>query len=146
MPARIRPGEERRLITRIEVIRIRPQSRAGESVDELIEDPWKSFECDPDPAGCVVRFHDPEFADAGRESVYYVRAVQEPTPVINADNLRCERDESGACTEVRPCYGEEYKLAGSETCAVPSEERAWSSPIFVMPARAEQVAGVQGSR
>ncbi|MDJ0789740.1 MAG: DUF3604 domain-containing protein, partial [Myxococcota bacterium] len=141
-----RPSEERRLITRIEVIRIRPQSQAGEPIDELIEDPWRRFDCEPDPAGCVVRFHDPEFTEADRESVYYVRAVQEPTPVINADNLRCERDESGACTEVRPCYGEEFKLAGSETCAAPSEERAWSSPIFVVPGGGSRVAGVSGAR
>ena len=68
-----------------------------------------------------------------------MRAIQEPTPVINAQNLRCERDESGACIAVHPCYGEEFKLPGSDACAAPSEERAWSSPIFVMPSETGEV-------
>jgi hypothetical protein len=96
----------------------------------LIEDPWQVFPCAPDPSGCVVRFTDPAWRDAGRDTVYYVRAVEEPSPVINAGNLRCRIDESGECVEVDPCYGD-YRTPVTENCAEPSEERAWSSPIFV---------------
>ena len=35
------PGEQRRLITRIEVVRIRPQLHADEDVGDLIDDPWR---------------------------------------------------------------------------------------------------------
>jgi hypothetical protein len=124
------PSDERRLITRIEVVRIRPQERPGEPMAPLIEDPWRVFPCAPDPSGCVVRFTDPTWRDAGRDTVYYVRAVEEPSPVINAGNLRCRIDESGECVEVDPCYGD-YRTPVTESCAEPSEERAWSSPIFV---------------
>ena len=43
-------------ITRIEVIRIRPQAFAGEPVGDLIEDPWRTLPCVHDPAGCTVDF------------------------------------------------------------------------------------------
>ncbi|MEN8183465.1 MAG: DUF3604 domain-containing protein, partial [Myxococcota bacterium] len=124
------PSDDRRLITRIEVVRIRPQLQPGEPVSGLIEDPWRVFACDPDPSGCVVRFEDPEFRDAGRDALYYVRAVEEASPVINARNLRCTLDDTGRCTEIDPCYGD-YRTPPSDACAEPSEERAWSSPIFV---------------
>jgi hypothetical protein len=124
------PSDERKRITRIEVVRIRPQVRPGEPVETLIEDPWRVFECDGDPAGCAVRFEDREFAAANRDTVYYVRAIQEPTLVVNAGNLRCTRDANGNCTEVRPCFGD-YRTDYEDDCTAPEEERAWSSPIFV---------------
>jgi hypothetical protein len=124
------PSDERRLITRIEVIRIRPQSKPGESVVDLIEDPWRVLACEPDPVGCEVRFTDPDFATAGRDTVYYVRAIQEPTPTINAGQLRCDYDEAGSCVSVRPCFGND-KTDYEDDCLVEAEERAWSSPIFV---------------
>jgi hypothetical protein len=124
------PSDKRHLIDRIEVVRIRPQVRPGEPVDQLVEDPWRSFACKGDPAGCVVEFEDEEFTDSAREAVYYVRAVQEATAMINADNVRCEYDDSGRCIAVRPCYGD-YRTADEDNCLAPAEQRAWSSPIFV---------------
>lgn len=128
------PSDERRRIERVEVVRIRPQERPGEEVAALIEDPWRVFECAPDAAGCVVEFSDPEFVAAGRESIYYVRALQEPTDAVNADSLRCERDEAGTCVRVRPCWPD-YRTSPDDDCLAPNRERAWSSPIFVGPTR-----------
>jgi hypothetical protein len=124
------PTDERRRITRIEVVRIRPQERPGEPIAEGIEDPWRSIPCPGDPAGCDVEFEDREFAAGGRETLYYVRAIQEPTLTVNAGLERCTRDEAGRCVSVDPCYGD-YRTPASDDCTAPSEERAWSSPIFV---------------
>ncbi len=124
------PSDRRKLITRIEVIRIRPQTSPDEPVVGLIEDPWRVFQCAPSEAGCVVQFDDPDFAAAGRDTAYYVRAIEEPSDAINADPLRCEYDESGNCVRVRPCYGD-YRLPDEEECLAEIEQRAWSSPIYV---------------
>jgi hypothetical protein len=124
------PSNDRKRITRIEVVRIRPQLSPEEPVGELIEDPWRTFECPPDPHGCKVSFEDPEFSKAGRDSVYYVRAIEEPSPAINATSLRCRYDEKGECVEVDPCWGD-YRTDPSDDCLAQHEGRAWSSPIFV---------------
>jgi len=126
------PGEARRAITRIEVVRIRPQQYPGEPTPMLVEDPWRSFPCSGDPAGCEVRFEDPEFGIDGREATYYVRAIQEPTPAVNAGGVRCTFDAEGACIAVDPCYGDE-RTPADDDCLAENEERAWSSPIFVRP-------------
>jgi hypothetical protein len=126
------PGERRRRITRVEVVRIRPQLRPDEPVSELVDDPWQTFPCAAGAAGCVVEFEDPDFDGAGREVVYYVRAIQEPTPAVNAANLRCTLDESGNCVDVDPCYGD-YRTDFDDACLAMNEERAWSSPIRVRP-------------
>ena len=124
------PGDERRRIEAIEVIRIRPQVRAGEPVAPLIEDPWRRFACAPDATGCVVRFEDPEFAATGRDAVYYVRALEEPSPAINGANVRTEFDADGNALRTSPCFGS-YRTDPDDDCLAPVRERAWSSPIFV---------------
>jgi hypothetical protein len=124
------PSDTRKRITRLEVVRIRPQATPDEPIAGLIEDPWKVFECPGDPAGCTAAFADPEFATARRDMVYYVRAIQEPTLTVNANNLRCEYDDAGNCVEMKPCWGD-FRTPLSDECLDESEERAWSSPIYV---------------
>jgi hypothetical protein len=127
------PGDTRRRITRIDVVRIRPQERPGEPVDGLIEDPWRRIPCPLDRAGCTVEFEDPGFVAGGRPALYYVRAIQEATPAVNAGGLRCTYDAAGNCTDVKPCYGD-YRTPFDDDCLSPNEERAWSSPIWLEPA------------
>jgi hypothetical protein len=124
------PSDRRRRIARIEVVRIRPQRVPREPVAGLIEDPWRRFECPPDPAGCRVEFADEGFAAAARDAVYYARAVQEPTPMVNAAGLRCRLDAAGRCESVDPCYGD-FRTDPRDDCLAEEGERAWSSPIFV---------------
>jgi len=119
------PSERRKRITRIEVVRIRPQIRPDEPVADTIEDPWRVLPCEPvSERGCTVQFEDPDFPAAERDALYYVRAIQEPSLAVHADPLRCERDAAGRCIEADPCP------AGLD-CLAPTEERAWSSPIYV---------------
>ena len=79
-----------------------------------------------------MEFEDEEFSAGAREALYYVRAIQAPSPTVNADPLRCEKDANGACVRADPCVGD-YRTQGDD-CLAPSEERAWSSPIFLDPA------------
>jgi hypothetical protein len=123
------PSDARRPISRIEVIRIRPQFVAGEALDDLIEDPFLVHTCAPDPAGCVFEFEDPEFINTARDAVYYVRAIEQESLAIHGGNpLGCRFDETGRCIEVEPCG---VRVPKSEDCLSPTEQRAWSSPIFV---------------
>ncbi|MFV8749984.1 DUF3604 domain-containing protein [Nannocystaceae bacterium ST9] len=124
------PADRRRAITRIEVVRIRPQQRPDEPIDALIEDPWQTFPCPADAQGCSIEFEDPEFA-GGRTTLYYVRAIQEPTPAVNAGGLRCQGE---ACERLDVCYGD-YRTEFDDECVSPNEERAWSSPIWLHPTR-----------
>lgn len=124
------PTNERLHITRIEVVRIRPQITPGESVSTLIEDVWRTFPCNDQGQGCTVEFTDPDFVRGRRDTVYYVRAIQEPTPRINGDNLRPTRDAQGRTTAVNPCWGD-YRTSRSDNCTANVEERAWASPIYV---------------
>ena len=121
------PSDRRRPITRIEVVRIRTQLAAGDDVTPLIEDPWKTLACDGDPAGCQAVFSDPDFAAAERGTSYYVRAIEAPSLVIDADPLGCTFDAEGRCVDLDPCFDR----ADDDDCLAPSEQRAWSSPIFV---------------
>ena len=121
------PSNERQQITRIEVIRIRPQQIPDEPVSGLVEDVWKTLQCPADGNGCEVEFTDDEFSNKKRDTVYYVRAIQEPTQIVNGEPFACE--EYGAqdqCLSYKSCG----KFDSSE-CFGEGEERAWSSPIFV---------------
>lgn len=124
------PSDVRHPIEAIEVVRIRPRVDDAEDPADLIEDPWKRFPCDPDPAGCTVQFSDSDFAGAGRDAVYYVRAIQPATPAINGDLLRTTFDDEGNAVATKPCYGD-HRVALDDDCLAPARERAWSSPIFV---------------
>jgi len=129
------PSDERHRIERIEVVRIRPQIRPDEPVGGLIQDPWLRFDCPADPDGCSVEFEDPGFSLEGREVIYYVRAIQEPTPAVNGGGLRCTRDSDGRCVEVNPCYSDP-RTPVDDDCLSDVAERAWASPIYVTPAGA----------
>ena len=110
-------------------MRIRPQTYSDEPIETLIEDNWKVFECENSQEGCLVEFEDPNFSDANREIIYYVRAIQEPTDAVGAANLACELDESGKCKKVNLCG--DINGQGEGDCLAENEERAWSSPIFI---------------
>ncbi|MGB8332234.1 MAG: DUF3604 domain-containing protein [Polyangiales bacterium] len=121
-----RPSDERRRISRIEVVRIGRQLKESEAIEDLIEDPWLTIPC---PAGtdvCDVEFEDPWYGSTGREVLYYVRAIQEPTPAVNAGLLRCEGEQC------EPCYGD-YRTPFDDDCLSMNQERAWSSPIYLQP-------------
>jgi hypothetical protein len=124
------PADKRKAIERIEVVRIRPQIVDGEKVDDLIEDPWQVLPCPANEHSCTVRFSDPQFSEGGRDAVYYVRAIQQASPTINGDQLRCEVDDDGQCIAVNPCRAG-APTEFSDDCLADVEERAWSSPIFV---------------
>jgi hypothetical protein len=125
-----RPSDRRRPIAAIEVVRIRPQRTRDDDPAAGIEDPWRRFECAPDPAGCFVTFEDAEWPAAGRDAAYYVRALEAPSLAINGANLRTELDASGRALRVRPCFAD-WRTPASDDCLAPVQERAWSSPIFV---------------
>jgi hypothetical protein len=119
------PGDARRPITRLEIVRIRPG--AGPDAAKRIEDPWRTISCPADGGGCQVAFTDPEFAGSGRDTLYYVRAIEAKSPAVAADPLGCTYDADGRCTRVNPCFGR----PDEDECLADTEERAWSSPIFV---------------
>ncbi len=124
------PGDERKRIERIEIVRIRPQQHAGEPVARLIEDPWKTLVCTDSAEACRFEFEDGDFRDAGRDAVYYARVIQEARPTINAGGLRCEYDDAGRCVSVRACFGDD-RTDADDDCVEPLPSVAWSSPIFV---------------
>lgn len=124
------PSDERAKITRIEVVKIRPQKSNDEAVAPLIQDRYIVHQCQPSTDGtCSFTFTDPAFARDGRDALYYVKAIQEAEPTINADPLKCERDAAGQCVKVNLCYGD-YR-SGNSDCLAPAEPRAWSSPIYL---------------
>ena len=124
------PSDERHPITHIEVIRIKPLISREEIPEQLIEDVWQRFECPPSNDGCVIQFEDPEFGTDKRDYLYYVRALQEPTPAINGNPMGTQYDETGAVSGVNICHGD-FRTELSDNCLAPVQERAWSSPIFV---------------
>jgi hypothetical protein len=130
------PSDRRKRIDRIEVVRIRPQIFQGEPVESLIQDPWRVLPCPKDSATCRVAFFDPDFSIDKRDTVYYVRAIEQASPTINGDQLRCKKDERGQCVSVNPCFAT-APTDLRDDCLASAEERAWSSPIFVDYGEAE---------
>ena len=118
------PSDERHAINKIEVIKITPQEYAGEPVADLIYDAWKTFDCSNNEF-CEITFVDEEFT---RDSVYYIRAIQEPTLAINGKQIEIFSDQNRDTAKI--CKGS-YKTNLEDDCLFPSQERAWSSPIFV---------------
>ena len=116
------PSDERYSITRIEVIKITPQEYQGEFIAGLIKDVWRTFECSNNDKICEVTFTDNDYI---RDSVYYVRAIQEGTLSINGRQIHM--NDRG---DVKICKGS-YNTDLENNCIFPSSERAWSSPIFV---------------
>ena len=125
------PSDERRPITRIEIIRIKPQAYDGEPIDGLIEDVWKTFDCPGDGNGCDITFTDDEFAGGARDVLYYARAIEAPSDAVNGGTMRCTYDEEGNCIASNVCHGSDLVTPLEDDCLAPVEERAWSSPIFV---------------
>ena len=123
------PSDARHRVTRIEVVRIRPQMTPNEPVDGLIEDKFLVHQCAPSADGCRFQFSDPAYARGARDTLYYVRAIAEAEPMINAEPVKCERDASGTCIKAKLCFGD-YR-SGASDCTAPAEPRAWSSPIYL---------------
>jgi hypothetical protein len=119
----------RKAITRIEIVRIRPQVRADEPVAPLIEDQWQVFDCPALGEGCEVEFEDPEYATGQRSTLYYARVIQAPELLIVGDPFGCEYNTAGDCTRRNYCVGENAKP--DNNCLSEAEPRAWTSPIFV---------------
>ena len=99
---------------------MQPQSYAGEAVSPLIQDTWKNFSC-KNQSECIVEFEDENYS---RDSVYYVRAIQEATPAINGQNFLA------GSKEFKLCKGS-FRTELSDNCLGTSNERAWSSPIYL---------------
>jgi len=120
------PSDEAYKIDRIEVVRVLPRSSLQENTADLIQDPWRVFDCSEQGSHCMAEFSDPDFLEGGREAAYYVRAIQESTETIHGDPARCEDDN---CTQTNYCVG----IGEEEDCLSPAQHRAWSSPIYVSP-------------
>lgn len=115
------PGDARRPLSRLEIVRIRPQRSPEEPIESLIDDPWQVFDCEGRVDGCTATFHDRDYAALGRDTVYYARAIEASKPGINAAGIRVVEGKTLRCPDDFP----------GEDCLAPHEPRAWSSPIFV---------------
>jgi Protein of unknown function (DUF3604) len=125
-----RPGGDRRkAITRIEIVRIRPQIRADEKIAPLVENQWRVFSCPADGNGCEVAFDDPDYVTGQRSALYYARVIQEKQPLVVGDPFGCEYDEAGSCIKRNYCIGE--NAMPDMNCMSEAEPRAWTSPIFL---------------
>jgi hypothetical protein len=113
------PSNERHLIEHIEIIKITPQSYAGEAISPLIQDPWKVISCEEN-SECIVEFEDENFS---RDSIYYVRAIQASTLAINGASLSNRE-------QFKLCKGS-FRTNLDDDCMSLANERAWSSPIFI---------------
>jgi hypothetical protein len=124
------PSTERNVIDRIEVVKIIP-SENPENLSDRIQDPWKVFKCENSQEGCEFKFIDDAYIKNTSDTVYYVRAIQEPTLAVGGDPLRCSLDEEGSCVKIKPCYASGKDFDSKDNCLAPIGERAWSSPLFL---------------
>ena len=85
----------------------------------MIQDPWKTIPCQG-TGECNIEFEDQDFS---RDTVYYVRAIQKPTPAINGASL-------SAREEFKLCKGS-FRTNLNDDCLSLVSERAWSSPIYI---------------
>ena len=113
------PSNKRHVLEHIEVIKITPQSYSGESIKPLIQDPWKKIPCNG-TGECIVEFEDQNYS---RDSVYYVRVIQESTPAINGSSISDRK-------EFKLCKGS-FRTDLNDNCLSLTNERAWSSPIYL---------------
>ena len=121
------PSSERHAIARIGVIKITPKISKGEYVGDLIEDPWKTIKCPKNAGLCSAHFTDALFIKGDRPSLYYVRAIQEKTPVIGVGGIKCSEVN---CKKVTLCTGG-HKTSKDDDCTALAGQRAWSSPIYI---------------
>jgi Protein of unknown function (DUF3604) len=124
-----RPGDRRKAITRIEIVRIRPQVTPDEAIAPLVEHKWQVFDCPGDGTGCTVEFEDSDYSASARPTLYYARVIQEAEPLIGGDPFGCEYDDAGNCISRTYCIGE--NAAADNDCTAMAEPRAWSSPIYL---------------
>ena len=124
------PSNERHLIERIEVVKIQPSENLN-VLNQSIQDPWLTFECNDEGQGCEFSFQDKSFKEDEINSVYYVRAIQQKSDAVGGNPLRCEYNEQGECIKINPCYASGPDFEPSDDCLAPIGERAWSSPIFL---------------
>ena len=71
---------------------------------------------------CLIEFEDDNYS---RDSVYYARAIQEPTLAINGNQFAGGDEE-----EFKLCKGS-FRTELSDDCLELIGERAWSSPIYL---------------
>ena len=122
-------GDRRKAITRIEIVRIRPQVSADEPVAPLVEDQWKVFDCPARGEGCTVEFEDPDYAADGRSALYYARVIQAPELLVVGDPFGCEYNAESECIKRNYCV--DGNAMPEMNCLSEAEPRAWTSPIFV---------------
>lgn len=123
------PSDQAYRIDRLEIVKILPRNSASENPADLIQDPWRVFDCSGQDSHCTAEFTDPDYVEDGREAAYYVRAIQEATDTIQGDPFGCEYDGEGNCVQSNYCIG----IDREEDCLSPAQHRAWSSPIYVKP-------------
>ena len=124
------PGDERHRISKIEVVRIRPQAQRGEPVTPLIEDPWRGFRVPSGSRRLLHRVRRPGLSDRRPRR----RLLRARSPGTDAGGERREPPHAvrraGPRDPVTPCHGDP-RTPSDDDCLAPVAERAWSSPIYV---------------